>query len=139
MKRERESDDSKKHHVKKDKHDPSSSPFPTYPRPTSAECLAARRYLSNLHWGSPDAVMRKESTVLETENPGSPGFSVLDSLIATILSQNTTDTNSWPAFKRLKARFSTWDSARLAPMEQMEECIRSAGHKEPENPHHPQS
>ena len=112
---------------KSEKVDLSKSPFPEYTRPTYDECITARRFLSNLHWGSPDAEMKKESTVLETENPGSPGFTVLDSLIATILSQNTTDTNSWPAFQRLKARFPTWDSARLAPVDQMEECIRSAG------------
>jgi endonuclease III len=113
--------------TKKEKLDLSKSPFPDYQRPTPEECTTARKFLSNLHWGSPDATMRKDSTVLETENPGSPGFSVLDSLIATILSQNTTDSNSWPAFQRLKKKFPTWDSARDAPVEQMEECIRSAG------------
>ena len=122
-----ELDEQKTPVLKKEKLDLSKSPFPDYVRPTPDECIVARKYLSNLHWGSPDATMRKDSTVLETESPGSPGFSVLDSLIATILSQNTTDSNSWPAFQRLKKRFPTWDSAREAPVEEMEECIRSAG------------
>ena len=35
--------------------------------------------------------------------------------VRTILSQNTTDTNSVRAFKSLKERFPTWDSVRTAP------------------------
>jgi endonuclease-3 len=54
-------------------------------------------------------------------------YSVLDQLIATILSQNTTDANSWPAFLRLKAAFPTWEAARVAPADAVAACIKSAG------------
>ncbi len=35
--------------------------------------------------------------------------------VRTILSQNTTDTNSVRAFKSLKERFPTWEAVRTAP------------------------
>lgn len=38
---------------------------------------------------------------------------VLDSLIGTILSQNTTDNNSKRAFASLKRAFSTWEEVRF--------------------------
>ena len=55
------------------------------------------------------------------------GLSVLDQLVATILSQNTTDALSWPAFLRLKAAFTDWDSVRTAAVEDIAAPIRSAG------------
>ena len=39
---------------------------------------------------------------------------ILDSLIATVLSQATTDLNSSRAFASLKERFADWDEARRA-------------------------
>lgn len=39
---------------------------------------------------------------------------VLDELIATLLSQNTTDTNSGAAFEQLARRFPTWDAVLQA-------------------------
>jgi endonuclease-3 len=48
--------------------------------------------------------------------------------VATILSQNTTDTLSWPAFLRLKAAFpGGWDAVRLADVADIAVPIRSAG------------
>ena len=55
------------------------------------------------------------------------GLSVLDQLVATILSQNTTDALSWPAFLRLKAAFPAWDAVRTAEVEAIAAPIRSAG------------
>jgi endonuclease III len=52
---------------------------------------------------------------------------VLDALVATILSQNTSDTNSSRAFESLKSRFATWDEVRLAPSAQVVRAIRSGG------------
>lgn len=51
----------------------------------------------------------------------------LDTLIGTILSQNTTDKNSVPAFKALKAKFGSWDKARRADLREIEKIIRRAG------------
>jgi endonuclease-3 len=52
---------------------------------------------------------------------------VLDSLIGTILSQNTSDVNSGRAFAQLKQAFPNWDRARKAPQRAIEQAIRSGG------------
>ncbi len=51
----------------------------------------------------------------------------LDTLIRTILSQNTTDLNSIPAFERLKATFPDWREALEAGPKAIERPIRQAG------------
>jgi endonuclease-3 len=53
--------------------------------------------------------------------------SVLDGLVATILSQNTTNANSSRVFDSLKQRFANWDDARTAPTRSIEAAIRSGG------------
>lgn len=51
----------------------------------------------------------------------------LDTIIGTILSQNTNDQNSYKAYRSLKENFRTWDElARLKPT-QIEKYIRVAG------------
>ena len=66
-------------------------------RPTEQECRAVHRALAILH---PEVMER----VRTERGGGSCGrrACVLDSLVGTILSQNTTDTNSHRAFSRLK-------------------------------------
>lgn len=52
----------------------------------------------------------------------------LNSLIRTILSQNTTDSNSFPAFERLRDHFGgDWEKALQAGPEEIEPLIESAG------------
>jgi endonuclease-3 len=51
----------------------------------------------------------------------------LDELVATILSQNTSDTNSGRAFEALKRRFPDWAAVRDADPQAVIETIRSAG------------
>ncbi len=51
----------------------------------------------------------------------------LDELIATILSQNTTDVNSDRAWEALKRRYRTWDAVLEAPRRQLESTIRVGG------------
>lgn len=65
----------------------------------------------------------------QTFGPAEPPeqWPVLDELIATMLSQNTTDSNSGAAFRELKRRFRNWDAARTAPIESLVEAIRQAG------------
>lgn len=53
--------------------------------------------------------------------------SVLDSLIATMLSQNTTDTTSARAFAQLKAAFPTWEQVRTADAAAVELQIKLCG------------
>ena len=52
---------------------------------------------------------------------------VLDELVYTILSQNTTAKNCNEAFRCLSERFVTWDEARLAPWQEIAEAIRVGG------------
>lgn len=52
---------------------------------------------------------------------------VLDGLIATILSQNTSDTNSHAAFEELRRRFPDWESVRRAPVTKIAKAIQRAG------------
>jgi endonuclease-3 len=56
-----------------------------------------------------------------------PGDDPLDELIATILSQNTSDVNSGRAFDALKAAFPTWEAAMGAPVGRIAAAIRSSG------------
>jgi len=48
-------------------------------------------------------------------------------LVSTIISQNTNDTNRDRAFERLQKRFPTWEGVRDAPEEAVVEAIRPAG------------
>jgi len=51
----------------------------------------------------------------------------LDGLIGTILSQNTTSTNSRAAFEELKSRFPTWERCLEADVGEVTDAIRPAG------------
>ncbi|MFA7229156.1 MAG: endonuclease III [Melioribacteraceae bacterium] len=51
----------------------------------------------------------------------------LDLLIATILSQNTNDNNSYRAFQNLKSRFKTWEEVSGVKRSEIEKIIRVAG------------
>lgn len=51
----------------------------------------------------------------------------LDLIIATILSQNTNDNNSFKAFRKLKEEFPVWKKVLNAPDPEVEEAIRTAG------------
>src|SRR2546423_8220471 len=58
----------------------------------------------------------------------------LSGLIATILSQHTSDANSHRAFARLRERFPSWEQVATAPVEEVEEAIRSGGLAAPKAP-----
>jgi endonuclease-3 len=51
----------------------------------------------------------------------------LSELIATILSQNTTDHNSHRSYASLKSRFRNWDQVRRAKVDKIADAIRSGG------------
>lgn len=56
------------------------------------------------------------------------GQDPLEELLWTILSANTTDTNSGRAFAQLKTAFNgDWDTVRTAPLEAIKAAIRTAG------------
>jgi endonuclease III len=56
-----------------------------------------------------------------------PSLGPLDELILTILSQNTSDTNSGRAFESLRRRFPTWEAVARAPRRAVESAIRAGG------------
>lgn len=51
----------------------------------------------------------------------------LDILIATMLSQNTTDKTSYRAFMNLKNDFKDWDDVMKAPLDKIKKAIRVCG------------
>lgn len=59
--------------------------------------------------------------------PWEPDGDALGGLVATILSQHTSDINSERAYHQLCATFPTWEQVRDAPTEQVVEAIRSGG------------
>lgn len=56
-----------------------------------------------------------------------PRLSVIDELVATVLSQATSDRNSERAFASLKATFRDWDEVLAAPVTALADAIRSGG------------
>ena len=52
---------------------------------------------------------------------------LLDALIATVLSQHTSDVNSERAYASLKARFPDWEAVRRARLVEIRSAIRSGG------------
>lgn len=88
------------------------SPFPEFNRPHIEECLQVVQTLTALHG------------VKETQNSIRP---VLDALVRTILSQNTTDKTSMVAFQNLKRACPTWKSVLEADDSVIEDAIRFGG------------
>jgi len=73
-------------------------PYPTFNRPTPGDAYRAQAELITLHGDY---------------EPGASG-TVLDSLVRTILSQNTTDITSARAFRQLKQEFPAWEDVEQA-------------------------
>ena len=56
-----------------------------------------------------------------------PVLPVIDEVVATVLSQHTSDTNSERAFAQLKERFPSWERVAAAPAGQVADAIRCGG------------
>ncbi|DBB08986.1 TPA: hypothetical protein ACH3X3_007617 [Trebouxia sp. C0006] len=116
-----------------------SGPYPQHSRPTPEECQAsqvARDGLAALHGDPKRAALGEEKFELaegqaaadkQASNKESWQKTVLDSLVCTILSQNTTDVNSARAFAKLKEKFPEWEMVRTADSADVEESIKSGG------------
>jgi endonuclease-3 len=133
-----------------------TSPYPELKRPSVEECWFARDALAQLHStffakyeggqgghieSGPGSLPAPPATAdagggggvvaaaaaATAPAPPLPRKCVLDSLVGTILSQNTTDTNSHRAFAALKRRFPTWESVRVAPPASVEEAVKCGG------------
>ena len=98
---------------KKVKEEDPEGPYPELERPRPEECILATQLLGELH-GIPTR--------------GDTTMPVLDSLVRTILSQNTTDKNSRVAFLNLKKHFPTWKEVyKAGGTGRVEESIKSGG------------
>jgi endonuclease III len=115
---------------------PGVSPYPDYPRPTPEECHEVVRLLEKVH-GHVEAPKAIPPPALNVAGCGEVP-SVLDALVRTRLSANTTNKNSSTAFQGLVARFGTlkegigkgsvdWDAVRRAPQKDVFKAIERGG------------
>ncbi|MCD9559233.1 hypothetical protein HAX54_017090 [Datura stramonium] len=115
-----------------------SEPFPDFSRPTPEECRVVRDDLLALHGFPKEFIKYRNQRLLSHDNnigdkdddiSGNESCkeSVLDGLISTILSQNTTEANSQKAFASLKSSFPTWECVLAADAKLVEDTIRCGG------------
>lgn len=115
---------------------PGTSPYPDYPRPTAEECQEVVRLLEKVH-GKVTAPKSIPPPSLDVSGCGEVP-SVLDALVRTRLSANTTNKNSSTAFQGLVKRFGTlsegigqgsvdWDAVRRAPQKEVFKAIERGG------------
>ena len=94
-------------------------------RPTLEECRYATMALAKLHPYVVDNNCERRKTMLEACGMRN---SITDSIISTMLSQNTTDANSKAAWSRLKDAFPEWEAvAECDDISKIEDTIRVAG------------
>ncbi|CAK9206393.1 unnamed protein product [Sphagnum troendelagicum] len=106
-------------------------PYPTFARPSVEECWEVRNRLHSLHGLGGEYVRPRSCPTIDPIAMRDPEevkrHTVLDSLIGTILSQNTTDNNSRRAFASLKTAFPTWEEVQKADLNAVEDAIRCGG------------
>lgn len=94
-------------------------------RPTPEECIYATESLAKLHPEIVDQNSVRRKTLLETCGARD---SITDSVVSTMLSQNTTDANAKAAWSSLKEAFPDWESvANCDDISLIEDAIRCAG------------
>lgn len=103
------------------------SPFPTFARPYPDECGLARQILEEIH-----GARQRPAEVKASANRAGCGDSpaVLDALVRTILSQNTSDTNSSRAKRSMDeayGRSDDWQAIAKGGQGRLEEAIRCGG------------
>jgi endonuclease-3 len=91
------------------------SPYAEFARPDAAEVTRLHKVLAR-SFGDRGRWNKKRAR-----------RQILDTVVGTILSQNTTNTNSHRAFSQLKAAFKTWDAVRVARPAAIEKSIKCAG------------
>jgi endonuclease III len=115
---------------------PGISPYPDYEHPTREECKEVVRLLEKVH-GKVNVPKAIPPPSLDVAGCGEVP-SVLDALIRTRLSANTTNKNSSTAFQGLVSRFGTlkegigkgsvdWDAVRRAPQKDVFKAIERGG------------
>ena len=103
------------------------SPFSDFAHPTAAECKLAHRILASLHGPRtrPKEVVAPSSRAGCGDSP-----SVLDALVRTILSQNTSDTNSTRAKRSMDQVYGgsdKWDAIVAGGQAKLQEAIKCGG------------
>ena len=104
-----------------------TSPFPDFLHPTADEARLAHRILAGIHGEK----TRPEKVVARADRAGcgdSP--SVLDALVRTILSQNTSDTNSTRAklsMDKVYGGSDQWEKIVQGGQAKLQEAIKSGG------------
>lgn len=96
-------------------------------RPSPDECAYATASLAQLHPEVVDRNNHRRKTLLESCGMRD---SITDSIVSTMLSQNTTDANAKSAFSTLKQRFPDWQSVLDCAADdigKLEDAIRVAG------------
>lgn len=91
-----------------------SSPYEGFARPSAAEVTKLHTTLAR-HFGERRPGMKKRKR------------QILDTVVGTILSQNTTNTNSHRAFSQLMDQFKNWDAVRTAKPGAVEAAIKCGG------------
>ncbi|KAF5656463.1 amidophosphoribosyltransferase [Fusarium heterosporum] len=115
---------------------PGITPFPEWEAPSAEECEEAYRLLAKVH-GEAKAPEKIPAPSLEVSGCGEVP-SVLDALIRTRLSANTSNRNSSAAFRGLVSTFGTvdkgigkgsvdWNKVRTAPLPTIVESIKTGG------------
>jgi endonuclease III len=98
-------------------------PFPDWSAPREHEVRSVHEALSTLH----PEVMEEICKPKKDEGGCGSRELILDALVGTILSQNTTDVQSHRSFLALKQAFPTWEAVRSSPPAAIETVIRSCG------------
>lgn len=105
-----------------------ASPFPQYTRPTRSETFQIHDLLSKEH---PSIATRRKAPSAANNSARTCGSvpNVLESLIGTILSQNTAGRNSTAAKRNLDETFgkNNFEAIATAPRAQVVEAIRRGG------------
>ncbi|KAG4109033.1 hypothetical protein AAZX31_05G032800 [Glycine max] len=102
-------------------------PFPSHARPTPQECEAVRDTLLALHGIPPELAKYRKLPPSDEPVQLQPPEPVLDGLVRTVLSQNTTEANSQKAFASLKSSFPSWEQVLWAESKDVENAIRCGG------------
>lgn len=104
-----------------------TSPFPDFPHPTADEAKLAHKILIGLHGERtrPEKVVARDDVAGCGDSP-----SVLDALVRTILSQNTSDKNSTRAklsMNKVYGGSDEWEAIAKGGREKLQDTIKSGG------------
>lgn len=103
------------------------SPFPDFPHPTPAECKLAHKILISLHGPR----VRPKEIIAPKDRAGcGDSKSVIDALVRTILSQNTSDVNSTRAklsMDKTYGKHDNWEAVVKGGQAKLQEAIKCGG------------